>query len=481
MKQQNSPATEIDIDDENNSNDDYSSRPIDGFDHDGGSSTYEERNYEKVELDEHDSNFSSHSKQSKNVDCDSECVYVDEYEYIDVVWLKRDIRWIDHGPLSEVSALRRSGASIFHPTTKQQQERPRKFVILYLYEPDQLKEPCVHGSHLRFIHEGLLDMDRLLQETSTKSGAMPKDATARNLEETVSAHGSTFSSSFEYLTVCHNAIISTLTSIHFRYLASATTHEANSHKTIVKRKYYKIARLLAHEETGHWESYMRDRRVRKWCRIRSIPFIEFNQTGVTRRLKDRDDYLKLWKAFMVKSLYPKPDLKSFSADSFRNRLIQLDRLPGFLSCQSGIANIFDASENNENSILKELPVSHRSDRRGRQQLGGETKAISTLQSFLSDRGAKYSEGISSPNSSWKSCSRLSPYLSWGHISLRYVLKTLEERRENLREQKSKGRHTGRWLKSLQAFASRAHWRSHFIQKLESVSGIYGFGHRLVLF
>eukprot|EP00536_Pseudo-nitzschia_multiseries_P007888 jgi/Psemu1/196703/e_gw1.191.58.1 len=249
-------------------------------------------------------------------------------------------------------------------------------------------------------------------------------------------HDRTISSSFEYLTVCHETIISTLTSIHFRYLASSTTHEGKSQKTIVKRKFYKIARLLAHEETGHWQSYMRDRSVRKWCKTRSIPFIELHQTGVTRRLKDRDDYLKHWKAFIAKPLYPKPDLKNCSEGSFRGRLIQLD-------------------------------LSHRSDRSGRQQFGGEAKAMSTLQSFLSDRGAKYSQGISSPNSSWNSCSRLSPYLTWGHISLRYVLKLLEERRENLREQKSKGRHTGTWLKSLQAFSSRAHWRSHFIQKLES--------------
>ena len=54
---------------------------------------------------------------------------------------------------------------------------------------------------------------------------------------------------FEHITVCHNTAIATLTSIH-------ETHS--------------IARILAHEETGHWESYMRDRAVRKWCRSNGV-------------------------------------------------------------------------------------------------------------------------------------------------------------------------------------------------------------------
>jgi len=410
----------------------------------------------------------SHSQQSKTDGCDSECVvYEDEYEYIDVVWLKRDVRWTDHGPLSEVATLGGGGASIFRPTNDQQKKSgDRKFVILYLYEPDQLKNPSVHGSHLRFVHEGLVDMDLRLKERPTASDA---ETTRTNAARNASESSNAISSSFEYLTVCHDSIISTLTAIHFRYLVSSISSQAGiCRKRVVNRKYYKIARLLAHEETGHWQSYMRDRSVRKWCKTRSIPFVEFNQTGVTRRLKDRDDYLKGWKAFMNKPVYPKPDLTSFSRESFRSRLIQLDRLPRFISCPRGIANIFNINE--EDDILKELPINHRADRPGRQQFGGEAKAMATLQSFLSDRGAKYSQGISSPNSAWNSCSRLSPYLTWGHISLRYVLKSLEERRDNLREQKSKGRNIGMWLKSLQAFASRAHWRSHFIQKLESVSG-----------
>jgi len=402
-------------------------------------------------------NQASQTSRNTHPQIENEYKYVD----IDVIWLKKDVRWTDHGPLSDVLGAGRGAA--FH-TLEQQQ---RKFVILYLYEPDQLREHSVHGSHLRFVHEGLLDMDDKLNEP-TDMAAQGNSPTATIRPKDNGKNSTT--PSFQYLTVCHNTIISTLNAIHFRYPVSATLNQDKKPK---KKIYYKIARLLSHQETGHWQSYMRDRSVRKWCKTRSIPFIEFNQNGVTRRLKLRDDYLKLWKAFMAKPLYAKIDLESRSGRaSIKSRLLQLTNLPGFVTSPRGIANLFEISKEQGNHtneadsgkrILDELPVVHQSDRPGREQFGGETKAQNTLKSFLSERGAKYSQYISSPNTSWNSCSRLSVYLTWGHISLRCVFRALQDRQEQLRKLKTKST----WFKSLQAFASRAHWRSHFVQKLES--------------
>ena len=50
--------------------------------------------------------------------------------------------------------------------------------------------------------------------------------------------------------------------------------------------------MLAHEETGHGASYSRDRRVRRWCSTAGVELLEFQQTGVTRRLRNRDDFTK---------------------------------------------------------------------------------------------------------------------------------------------------------------------------------------------
>ena len=85
-----------------------------------------------------------------------------------------------------------------------------------------------------------------------------------------------------------------------------------------------------------------------------------------------------------------------------------------------------------------------------------------LNSFLSRRAQSYQKGISSPNSSWHSCSRLSPYLTWGQISVRHVVQATKQRQAEIKRQ----RISGDWGRSLGAFLSRMHWRSHFMQKLE---------------
>lgn len=309
---------------------------------------------------------------------------------MDVIWLKRDIRLQDHGPLAYVAR-----------TTE-------PVVLLYLYEPDQLAESTVHGSHLLFVHEGLVDLEKQLQVRS-KQGERD---------------------SFQYLTVAHCSAIDAFRWIHGKY---------------------KIRRLLAHQETGHWQSFMRDKAVRKFCRSNSIPFTEFNQTGVTRCLRSRDNFSAKFKRFISQPKHPTPALPALC-----QRVVQLNDLSGFMPSFTLSLDRFS-----------EIPEKHRSDRPERQQKGGLTKALATLDSFLSERGSKFSQGISSPNSAWTSCSRLSPYLTWGHVSHRHVIHALLQRQEQLRTMKQQGRNIGSWLKGLQAFSSRVHWRSHFIQKLES--------------
>ena len=89
---------------------------------------------------------------------------------MDVVWLKKDVRLHDHAPLSAACA---SG---------------RPFLIVYLYEPDQLGHKTLHGSHVLFANEGLVDLDARLRAmigssvgraaaASTSAGAPPAAST----------------------------------------------------------------------------------------------------------------------------------------------------------------------------------------------------------------------------------------------------------------------------------------------------------------
>jgi deoxyribodipyrimidine photo-lyase len=320
---------------------------------------------------------------------------------MDVIWLKRDVRLCDHGPFAEVAKLSN------HTTP---------FLILYLWEPDQLAESTVHGSHLHFINEGLVDLEQRLQQ----------------LQQPVSDENPR---QFQCLTVCHATMIDTL-------------------ESILQRR--PIRRLLAHEETGHMQSYIRDSAVRKWCRLHKVKFIEFPQTGVTRCLKTRDDFQKRLKVFLDSPCHATPSLANFQ---LQLRLVTIDDLPGKLSSTS-----LDLD-----SLLfrSEIPEEHRIDRPGREQRGGETQALATIDSFLQHRGSNYSSHISSPNTSWTSCSRWSVYLTWGHVSLRYCHYRLQQRQAELRRLQRNKISSSPWLRSLANFSSRLHWRSHFIQKLES--------------
>ena len=67
------------------------------------------------------------------------------------------------------------------------------------------------------------------------------------------------------------------------------------------------------------------------------------------------------------------------------------------------------------------------------------------------RDSSYSKDISSPEKSLDSCSRLSPFISWGCISLKEIF-----HKANLNQNNS-----SKMLKS------RLTWHCHFIQKLES--------------
>ena len=89
------------------------------------------------------------------------------------------------------------------------------------------------------------------------------------------------------------------------------------------------------------------------------------------------------------------------------------------------------------------------------QHGGAVAGNEVLQSFLEVRGHGYQRHISKPAGSRVHCSRLSPYLAWGNLSLRQAYRALKKRQDQ-----------GGWTRALAAFESRLHWHCHFIQKFE---------------
>ncbi len=195
------------------------------------------------------------------------------------------------------------------------------------------------------------------------------------------------------------------------------------------RRQLGIAGLWSHEETGNGWTYARDRRVAAWARQHGIAWREIPPFGVTRRLSNRQGWARRWEERMAESISPAP--------GHLTPLAGLD--PGPIPTTEALGLAADPCPD--------------------RQAGGRSEGLAVLESFLEQRSRTYQLGLSSPNTAGVSCSRLSPHLSWGTLSLREVLQRTRQRREALT--------IVSWRRALQRFDERLHWHCHFIQKLES--------------
>ncbi|MFZ6731307.1 FAD-binding domain-containing protein [Undibacterium sp. Ji42W] len=195
--------------------------------------------------------------------------------------------------------------------------------------------------------------------------------------------------------------------------------------------------IYSHEETGNNVTYQRDKALARWCRTQQVEWHEFAQFGVVRRLQSRDDWQASWNAH---NDLPSVALPPFSAASFAplTPAITFPRLPP--SVQELHLDPYDPPE---------------------RQRGGRQNGLMILDSFLRERSYQYRGGISSPLSAPTACSRLSPYLAFGCLSLREVVHATRQQRIELPVT------ADRQKKGLDAFISRLYWHCHFIQKLES--------------
>ncbi|MEM7137880.1 MAG: deoxyribodipyrimidine photo-lyase/cryptochrome family protein [Myxococcota bacterium] len=259
-------------------------------------------------------------------------------------------------------------------------------LCLYAYEPDIIEAPETRAMHIEFVNECLIELADTIRnlggEFAFRVGRMPD-------------------------------VLEALHDIH------------------------PISALFSHRETGNAATYARDLRVADWVHARSIPWHEYDQFGVVRRLKSRDGWAARWNRRMT-----------------RTRLAS----PASLTAPSGVSTeqIRTASELDH----------HDTDAPSRQR-GGLLEAERTLRSFLADRGAGYRYDMSSPNRAWEGCSRLSPHLAYGTVSLRTVYQETRARASEVKAlRKSKAELDPRWLQSLSSFQSRLRWHCHFMQKLE---------------
>lgn len=281
-------------------------------------------------------------------------------EEINIVWFKRDLRFIDQDPLYYA------------------QQAAEPTLLLYIFEPSLMAYPDSDVRHWRFVYESLKEMNEKLQS--------------------------------------HNA------KIHIFHAEALEVFQKLSEQFIIKK-------VFSYQETGNKLSYERDKSLAIFFKGNKIPWKEFQNNGVFRGLKSRKDWSKLWEQKMLS------EVKSVNLTALLTVQLEAE----LYNSLKGTALPSEITTRNENF-----------------QQGGEYWAWRYLQNFITERHVNYSRHISSPSLSRRSCSRLSPYLSYGNISMRMVYQyTLQHYSSSPNK------------RALSNFISRLHWHCHFIQKFES--------------
>ncbi|WP_462152881.1 cryptochrome/deoxyribodipyrimidine photo-lyase family protein [Pseudoalteromonas xiamenensis] len=191
-------------------------------------------------------------------------------------------------------------------------------------------------------------------------------------------------------------------------------------------QHFSISCVYSHQEIGLHNTFQRDKDIHQQLTLLNIPWLEYQSGAVIRGLSSRVDWDKKWVDFMRSPL----DTPNFEQATWLNT----DCLDCF------VINPIDTWVNKHRGM----------------QTGGPTLGWATLNDFFLGRGKSYAYNISKPHASRAACSRLSPYLAWGNLSLRETYQTV------LTHWQDKG-----FRRSLVALVSRLHWHCHFIQKFES--------------
>jgi deoxyribodipyrimidine photo-lyase len=188
---------------------------------------------------------------------------------------------------------------------------------------------------------------------------------------------------------------------------------------------FEIVNMFSYQESGIKLTYERDKLVKGYCKDNNIQWQQFQRDGIVRGIKNRSGWDKQWYATMHTPIID----NKFSIQELLE-----------------VKNPFSLP-NELVALFTNYPKSY--------QPAGEDFAFKYLQSFVGGRGQYYSKHISKPNESRISCGRISPYLSWGNVSIRQAYQYVYNASK---ASTNKHPYTG--------MLTRLKWHCHFIQKFE---------------
>jgi deoxyribodipyrimidine photo-lyase len=278
---------------------------------------------------------------------------------INIVWFKRDLRFIDHEPLYFA----------------QKSELP--FLLVYIFEPSVMAYHDSDIRHWRFVYESLCEMNGKLKSANAQIAIFQNEAPV------------------VFETLIHHFAINT---------------------------------VFSSQEIGNGLTYERDKALNILFKSHNITWKEYQTNGVVRKLKTRKNWEKRWEAQMTA----------------QPKIVNEQNLNAIHLDETVYKQIKGAELNAEITT-----------RNKNFQEGGEYWAWRYLENFIKERHVNYSKHISKPLLSRKGCSRLSPYLTYGNISMRMVYQFTKKHYQ-----------TSLNKRALSNFISRLHWHCHFIQKFE---------------
>ena len=189
------------------------------------------------------------------------------------------------------------------------------------------------------------------------------------------------------------------------------------------RKEFEINAIYSHQETGNTWTYERDKSVRAWGRVNGIKIIEYQNNSIVRGLVDRNNWAAKRDKFISKPIIEKPNIRPLE--------INLSQISVDVNFKGNSVEI-------------------------NKQIGGANHGLKYLESFFQGRGNNYRKEMSSPLLAEAACSRISPYLSHGNLSVREVFHFVKDNHAKNKKM----------LTSTKSFKSRLAWKDHFGQKLE---------------
>jgi len=161
-------------------------------------------------------------------------------------------------------------------------------------------------------------------------------------------------------------------------------------------KTYGAFRLFYYEENRTKEEIKRNKRILHWMDKNTLPYTTFIHQAYFKDIDNSREYKKKWKEFIYEDIYGVPEIIN-------------------------TATHFPKSFQTELSELYSFRVHGEKIRFGLK--GGESVAIDTFDSFLQSMDKRKSTELMDVT---RFSSKLSPYLTWGNLSIRYVVQKTEE-------------------------------------------------------